>query len=87
MKLLHDYNYQSLEEIQLDVNELSKLLSVLNTYIHLKGYDDGAAILLDKLESIAETCDSDFNGRLSAIMRVAVPPEGEEKIPQMVYPS
>lgn len=86
MRVLHDYNYQSLEEIQLDVDEVSKLLSLLNTYVHDKGYDDSAAILLDLLESRAETCDHDFCARLSSIMASKVPPEGAEPVPLLVYP-
>lgn len=85
MRIIHDYNVRSLEEIANDLDELSKMLIILNTYVHEKGYDDGAAILLDRLETSAETCDKDMGTRLSAIMRAAVPPEGEEPIPQLVY--
>lgn len=86
MRVIHDYNVQSLEEISNDLDELAKLLTVLNTYIHAKGYDDGAAMLLDRLEDSADVCDKDLENRLSAIMRTVVPPEGEEPMPKLVYP-
>jgi hypothetical protein len=86
MRVIHDYNVRSLEEISNDIDELAKLLTVLNTYVHEKGYDDGAAILLDRLETSADVCDKDLGTRLSAIMRAAVPPEGKEPMPRLVYP-
>lgn len=86
MKLLHDYNLNSLEEILNDLDDLAKLLTVLNTYVHEKGYDDGAEILLDRLENAANMCESDFETRLQAILAVEVPPEGQELIPELIYP-
>jgi len=87
LKLLHDYNFESLQTLGTEVFQISKLLKMLDFYVNERSFDkDAALIVLEDLASKADQCSCDFEIRLISIMSQSVPPEGEEEIPQLVYP-
>lgn len=85
MKILHEYNYDSLEQTDKDIFEDVSKLKLLWNYVGHFSWDNGALCLFNDLVPLLEQHCSDLESVVGRILRCAVPPEGEEEIPELVY--
>lgn len=85
MRLLHDYNYKELSEIDynfyFDIEKLKIIIGFLEHY----QVDDGVICTLHELQGIFEQHFKEFDCVFGRINECIVPPEGKEEIPELVY--
>lgn len=85
MRLLHDYNFRDVEEMELALCRATWKLDVVMGRIHDLGeVDDAALYLLDQLLWEITSASHDFASLISRLGRDAVPPEGEEDIKEFL---
>ena len=83
MRILHDYNYDSLEEQVNDFFKLKCYFDMLLGYLsECKQWslDDSSIFALEDISDHLKNLNDDLGMTLSRIQRAAVPPEAEEGV-------
>ena len=88
MRILHDYNYDDLETVELDFYRDVSMFQLLFRSVSSSGdvLDDGSLCLFHDLSDLFRQHLDSFQSVLSRISRDAVPPEGEEPFEACFYP-